>query len=364
MNTKGWAVYSLGMMMALVCVLATHGAAKDKYSGGDGSASKPWVISTPNDLSVLAATSKHWNNHFVQGAAIDMSGQDPITSIGTFGTPFMGTYDGGGFAIANVTILAPSQSQPGGDGLFGVVQGNGADITIQKLILANPAVLGASADTGGLVGRMESGTVQQCAVTGGYVSGTINTGGLAGQVRAEAAVRECYATACVLGAKAVGGLIGLNAGVVEDCYCRSNTLAQWGDWPQSPDAVDVGGLVGRNSAGWIATSYAACDRMLLRSTGALVPVNTGGLVGTWLAAGSAEYLFIPNNYCSKETLGLEAASNNAIGSPSSTDLTHWSNLVAASVSVAALHQKSTFKHWDFDYVWTIEAGDMPRLQWQ
>jgi hypothetical protein len=364
MRSRRWGVFSFRMLMALVCVLAGQGAAKDKYSGGQGTVATPWIISTPNDLSVLAATSKHWNNHFVQDASIDMSNQNPISSIGTFDVPFTGTYDGGGFSIRDVMILAAPQSQPGGDGLFGVVQGNGADVTIQKLVLENPTVLGASTDSGGLVGRMEIGTIQQCGVKGGYISGTENTGGLAGQVRAQAAVRECYSTACVLGAGAIGGLIGLSAGVVEDCYCKSNILAQWGDWPQAPDSVDIGGLVGRNDAGWVATSYANCDRLLLRVGISLVSVNTGGLVGTWLPAGSTEYLFIPNNYSSKETLGLAAAANNAIGWPTSADLTRWNNLVVASVSVSALRQRSTFKHWDFDYIWTIDAGDMPRLQWE
>jgi hypothetical protein len=364
MRSLRWGVFSFRMLMALVCVLAGQGAAKEKYGGGQGSAAKPWVIHTPEDLAVLAKAPNDWDNRFVQDGPIDMSGQDPISSIGTFDVPFTGTYDGGGFSIANVMILAASQSQPGGDGLFGVVRGTWTDVTIQRLVLENPTVLGASTDTGGLVGRMESGTIQQCGVKGGYVSGTENTGGLAGQVHAQAAVRECYSTAYVLGAEAIGSLIGLSAGVIEDCYAKGNTLAQWGDWPQAPDSLDVGGLVGRNNTGWIATSYAACERVLVRSGALLTPVNTGGLVGTWVPAGSPEYLFVPNNYSSRETPGLADAPNNAIGWPTSTDLTRWSNLIAASVLESALLQKSTFKHWDFDYVWKIDGGDTPRLQWE
>lgn len=364
MTSKGLGTFSSGLLVVLALVLAGPGQAKDKYSGGQGTAAKPWVIRTPADLSALAAAPADWDNCFVQDGAIDMAGQDPISSIGTFHVPFTGTYDGGGFAIRDVMILAAVQSQPGGDGLFGVVRGGPADVTISGLVLDNPTVLGASTDTGGLVGRMESGTIEQCAVTGGYVSGTANTGGLAGQVRAEAAVRECCSTTCVLGAGVIGGLVGFNAGVIEDCYARDNTLAQWGPWPQPPDSVDVGGLVGRNNAGWLATSYADCNRVLLRTGVSVVAVNVGGLVGAWVPAGSTEYLFVPNNYSCRETTGLAAVSNNAIGWPNSTDLTRWNNLVAASVSAAALHQKSTFKHWDFEYVWTIEAGEMPKLQWQ
>jgi len=261
-------------------------------------------------------------------------------------------------------ILATSQNRAGGDGLFGVVRASGTDVTIGKLVLENPTVLGASTDTGGLIGRVENGIIHQCAVRGGYISGTTHTGGLIGLVRAESAVRECSATAYVLGAGAVGGLIGFNAGVVEDCYYRSNTLAQWGDWPTAPGTVDIGGLVGYNDGGWIATSYAACSRVLVRSGTSLVAVNTGGLVGTWVPAGGTEYFFRPYNYSSKETPGLPVTTNNAIGSPSDTDLTHWSNLVVTSVLESALRQRSTFKHWDFAYIWKIDADEMPGLQWE
>jgi hypothetical protein len=364
MKSDGWGSSLCRVLMVLILVLAGRGVAKQKYTSGGGSAAEPWVIHTPDDLAALAADSSDWDNCFVQDGPIDMSGQEPIRPIGTFNVPFTGTYNGGGFAIGNVMILAASQNQPGGDGLFGVVQGDWADVTIQKLVLKDATVLGAAADTGGLVGRVESGTIQQCGVQGGYVSGTENTGGLAGQVGGQAVVRECYATAYVLGAAGVGGLIGLNAGIVEDCYSKGNTLAQWGDWPAGPGSVDVGGLVGRNSFGWIATSYAASDRLLFRSDTLLIAVNAGGLVGLWLPATASEYIFVPNNYASRETLGLEAVANNALGAPRSANLAYWNNLVASSVSDSALRQRSTFKQWDFDYIWKMDAGETPRLQWE
>jgi hypothetical protein len=365
MKSGGSRALSLRMLVALVCILAGLGRAqeKDKYSGGQGTAAKPWVIHTPADLAALAADPEDWDKCFVQSRVIDMAGQPPVGSIGTFDVPFTGTYDGGGFCLRRVLVLSTTQSQPGGEGLFGVVQGKGAEITIQNLVLENPTVLGASRDTGGLVGRIHSGTLRRCGVRGGYVCGTVNTGGLAGQVGAEAALRECYSTAYVLGAEKIGGLVGLHAGLIEDCYSRTHTLAQWGDWPPLPGSVDLGGLVGYNFAGWIGTSYADCDRVLFRVDMVLVPVNRGGLVGAWLPGGSGEY-FVSANYCSNETLGLAATGPTALGAPTSADLKFWGNLVATSVSDAALRQKSTFKGWDFNYIWTIAAGNTPRLRWE
>lgn len=363
MKSRGWSALSLRMMVALVCVLAGHGSAQNKYNGGLGTAGKPWVIHTPADLAALAADPNDWDDRFLQDRLLEMSGLDPIRPIGTFEQPFTGAYNGGGYTIRNLTILGAAQSQPGGDGLFGVVQGNGTGVTIQKLILENATVLGASTNTGGLIGRIGNGIVQQCGVKGGCVSGTVNTGGLIGQVEADAAVRECYATAHVLGAERVGGLVGLNAGVVADCYSKSNAVAQWGDWPPIGESVNVGGLVGFNFAGWIATSYADCDRVLFRADVTLTPINRGGLVGAWVPGGSAPYV-VSGNYSSRDTAGLAATGNNALGTPTSASLTHWSNLVATSVPDAALRQRSTFKGWDFDFTWTMDCDGTPTLKWE
>ncbi|MCL5281031.1 MAG: hypothetical protein M1376_14120 [Planctomycetes bacterium] len=364
MRSHGREKSPLCMIVALACILAGQGRAQGKYSGGRGSTAQPWVIHTPADLATLAASSTDWGGNFIQDRLLEMSGLNPIHPIGSFETPFTGTYNGGGYTIRNVTILSGVQSQPGGDGLFGVVQGDGKNATIQKLILENATVLGAAPDTGGLVGRLQKGTVRQCAVKASYVSGTVNAGGLVGQVWSEAVVRECYAMAYVLGTDNLGGLIGLHSGIVENCYAKSNTVAQWGDWPTVPGSVDMGGLVGYNRSGWIATSYADCERVLFRSGVALVAINRGGLVGMWLPGGSAPYFFVPNNYSSKETQGLAATGNNALGAPTSADLTVWNNLVATSVSNPELRQKSTFKGWDFNYIWTICSGETPRLKWE
>ncbi len=363
MKLPGWDAHAPRVMVALVCVLAGYGRTQAQYGGGQGSAAKPWVIHTPAHLATLAASPVNWGDCFVQDHLLEMSGLAPITPIGSFETPFTGTYNGGGYTIRNVTILSGVLSQPGGDGLFGVVHRSGNDAAIKKLIVENATVLGAATDTGGLVGRLQRGTVRQCGVKGGCVSGTVNTGGLVGQIWAQGAVQECYATARVLGAARIGGLVGLNAGIVTDCYSRNNAVAQWGDWPPIGGSVSVGGLVGYNQSGWIGTSYADCERVQSRSDVTIFLVTRGGLVGAWLPGGSTPYV-VSGNYSSQETVGLASSTNNALGMPTGTDPTQWYNLVATSVPDAALRQRSTFRGWDFDYIWTICAGETPKLRWE
>lgn len=352
----------------LLGVLCTASAvtARAEYSGGLGTAEQPWIIGTPSDLITLARTPGHWGNHFVQSLDIDMKGHGPIGPIGTSDARFTGTYQGTGSRILNLTLLGGTQAQPGGDGLFGVVMGTGTDPVIQRVILENPMVMGASEDSGGLVGRLEGGTVRWCGVRGGYVSGTGNTGGLAGHVLAQATVQECYATTFVLGAVRVGGLVGCNAGVVQECYCTDHSVTHWGPQPTDADEVCLGGLVGCNDAGRILGCYAHCARIWSRP-GATVTVYTGGLVGRWILD-PEERLFPPYSFSNQDTPGLVQPVRNALGAPSSTDNTAWSNLVGQSVPMNAtsgwlLRERSTFKPlWDFEYVWTIQDNDTPRLR--
>jgi len=353
-------MWQFRVLPILLGALIVHGSAFGQFSGGSGTTTDPWVLATAADIANLATTSTYWGDAFVQSAAIDMSAENPIQPIGIFDEPFTGTYDGGGFTIEDLIVLGRLQSQPGGDGFFGVVQASGAGFTIKELTLVSPTVIGASPDTGGLVGRMDGGIVQDCQVRGGCISGAENVGGLIGHVLDRGMILRCCSATCALGAENVGGLIGLNTGVVEDCYCQRNMVVQWGTQSSGSANVDLGGLIGRNFTGWVASCYADCDEVLSQ-VDPLVTINAGGLVGTWVPD-QGPFLFGPANYSCQDTLGLPATFNNAIGSPASADLKAWSNMVAVSIPQALLHLKSTFRSWDFEYVWTIVSGKSPELR--
>ena len=345
-----------------------------QYSGGHGTDTNPWTISTPDDLSRLAKTPEHWGGSFAQDSNIDMNGWDPIDPIGNFDIAFTGTYDGGKFHILNLAVLGSEQSQPGGDGLFGVVQGTHSNPTIQALILDNPNINGVSPDVGALVGRFESGVMQWCSVKGGFVSGTTNTGGLVGRVLAEATVQECCATAFVLGADNVGGLVGVNRGTVKECCFTENRVAQRGDWPAAPARVNLGGLIGHNIGGSISACYANCLGIFSRKD---VPplssgVSIGGLVGEWVVVPDSDPAtsrdLLPLSYSNADTLGLnDSVANNAVGTSVGEDRINWVDTVAQSVPMNStdgrlLEERSTFKNWDFVHIWNIEVSNTPSLQ--
>ena len=140
---------------------------------------------------------------------------------------FSGWFDGQGHLIRGLTIKRPEES---GIGLF-------ASLTPTAIVVN----LGLEA---------------------GFIHGNNYVGSLAGESNSNA-VAACYSSALVKGNSRVGGLIGINRGVIEACYSTATVSG----------TNRVGGLAGRSWQGIISESYAAGnvfghDKVL-----------TGGLVG-------------------------------------------------------------------------------------
>ncbi len=120
--------------------------------------------------------------------------------IGTYGSPFTGTFDG---QECEIRDLCSNRSDEGYVGLFGYVDDGGI---IKNLGVVNANVYGALA--GGLAG-----------VNGGTMS-------------------DCYSTGNITGYMCVGSLVGANGGTVSDCYSTGNMTGY----------MFVGGLVGATVA--------------------------------------------------------------------------------------------------------------------
>ena len=140
-------------------------------------------------------------------------------------------------------------------GLFGVA---GSASRIRGVGLTGVAVRASHDMVGGLVG------VNLGVVSGSYAAGRVTgdyfVGGLVGWNLG--LVAASYATGRVAGDLAVGGLAGLNSGVVAASYATGRVAGRTG----------AGGLVGHLSGGTVSASYA---------TGPVsAPGNVGGLVGT------------------------------------------------------------------------------------
>jgi hypothetical protein len=193
-------------LLTVVALLVFIGNVWAQYSGGIGTDSYPYQISTAADWVALSQEPNDWNQHFILTADIDFSGA-PLTPVGT-NKAFTGVFDGTNHILSNFIIYQPSSSYVG---LFGYV---GQDGQIMNLVLTHFSVTGLS-NIGGLCGR-NYGTITQCyaagTLTGGYFIGILcgYNGG---------PVSRCYASGTVTSRDDyVGGLCGYNRGLVSQCY--------------------------------------------------------------------------------------------------------------------------------------------------
>lgn len=212
------AIAAAGSPIEIASIEALQKIGKDAAYPLDGY----YVLTTDID----ASETSRWNN----GAGFDPIGK--LNDIKWKG--FSGWFDGAGHKITGLTIQRSEQS---GIGLF-------ASLT-------------------------QTAVVVNVILENGYFHGKYYVGALAGENHSNA-VAACHSSGIVKGRSRVGGLIGINRGVVEACYSTATTSAD----------DRVGGLVGRNWKGVISESYAAGnvfghDREL---TGGLVSQNDDGIV--------------------------------------------------------------------------------------
>ena len=177
-------------------------------------------------------------------ADIDLGGAawTPIASSTSYpGNSFAGTFDGHGHSITGLKVEAAAANW----GLFALVNGG----TIKNLKVEG--AVSSNNVCGGIVGKLQAGTIENCSMTGsvtttgtstkGYVGGIVGTVGLKGTV-----ISGCSNSAAVSGTYA-GGIVGYNknAGTIEYCY---NTGAISG-------TTREGGIAGQQSSGTVANCY-------------------------------------------------------------------------------------------------------------
>ena len=175
---------------------------------------------------------------------------------------FTGTFDGTGKTIHGLKVTS-------GGGLFATISGTVTNLHLRDVDIDGTGDIGALASqltgtgvvtavsmsgtvtggaattedaTGGLLG-VNAGTVQNSYATGGVTGGSGGNDFAGGLVGAnEGTVRNSYATGNVNGTDSnnerIGGLVGsLNSGTVRNCYATGNVNGQNG-------TDDVGGLIG------------------------------------------------------------------------------------------------------------------------
>lgn len=199
-----------------------------RYSGGEGTESDPYILSTSADLVELSTTVADWGRFFRMDADIDAAGMS--ATIGNSSNPFNGGFDGNGKVIRNLNLTAASVGN--GTGLFGTV-GDGADI---HDLGVDGATVSGSTFTGILAGLVKGGSITRCYSAGTVSATSICSGGLVGENGGT--IKDCYSTANVSATAdyAVGGLVGKNTGMIANSIASGKVAGQ--DY--------VGGVVGAN----------------------------------------------------------------------------------------------------------------------
>ncbi|WNY26370.1 beta strand repeat-containing protein [Methanolapillus ohkumae] len=238
-----------------------------------------------------------WNNasNTYMRAGNDDSGWDPIgTDNGDISNineedGFDGSFDGDSHTLTKFYI---DESDSDAIGIFGVVAED-SEIKNIKLDLTGQEIVGKDV-VGGLVGLNNNGTIQNSSVVGGTIRGN-----------------EC-----------VGGLVGANAGSIKDSSAGSTDL------PLSRINVigldSVGGFVGSNNEGTIATSF-----VVSQVSGTGTSSNPGKEIGGFIGYTSDGNLVLNNSSVNSSVTNTEYSSEvgGVIGRNINTTITHTEQLV-------------------------------------
>lgn len=239
----------VGLMPAALAADTVDVAALPEYAAdADISTGAAYKISTEESLRAFAAAVKadDGNGTYAHaGVTLYLAGDIALTGTWTPvgnaalypGDFFAGTFDGCGHTISGLNV----QSSTANQGLFAAIN----KATIRNLNVSGTVSCGTKNYIGGIVGKVQAGTIENCSfsgsVTGGYtggiagglnsndvtISGCVNAadvtgttaGGILGHWKNTAAIRDCYNTGSVTGSAKAGGIVGqLQKGSIENCY--------------------------------------------------------------------------------------------------------------------------------------------------
>ena len=336
------------------------------------------------------------------------TGWEPIGTgiIGTWepGTPyepvdpFVGSLDGQGYEIRDLSINRPGEADvglfscmgyqgiirnvglpsaavTGGSrvaSLVGVSKGAVTNAFADGHVNGEESIDGSSMTVGGLIGFNYGSVVSAHFI--GNVTGDGCVGGLVGVSGAFTNTSECYSAGSVIGKSyvgglvgchygtanqsyctgdvtgwnAVGGLVGRNFGIVSDCYSTASvTRSEYaGSW--------LGGFVGYIDSGTITKCYSAGS---VSYANAADPTDKG-FAGSLNVTGSYE---MTGNFWDTQTSGQAATAGDATGK-TTAQMQSIATFSGEAWSIIAVASPSTR---NISYIWNIVDGQTyPFLSWQ
>ncbi|MHC4069801.1 MAG: GLUG motif-containing protein [Planctomycetota bacterium] len=295
--------------MLLVFVFVFGSAVFGQPWVGSGDANDPYQIWTAEDMQAIGADANYWDAHFVLMEDINLSAYTG-TSFNIIGEvyydsgwvvkPFRGVFDGRGHTVSNFTYDSNGVDYIG---LFGWIDNPKAEI--KNLGLIAPDVdAGNGNKIGSLVGRLQTGTIADCYVKDGDISGDYHVGGLVGL--GGSTITHCHVTANVSGTAYVGGILGVNdTGEISNCQFSGVVLGR-GSYSGGITGINrsrsrisncysngsvsglhgVGGITGGNFSGSISDGlvnkcFTFCDVTGDRQVGGLIGLNKADVLDSY-----------------------------------------------------------------------------------
>lgn len=180
-----------------------------------GTAENPYLIGNLEELKAFVAEVEKEDKNTTCArltSDIDLAGENwtPITDVSAVAKAFAGTFDGDYHTIKNLKIDSSKSNQ----GLFGLVNGG----TIKNLnVIGN--VSSSKSYVGGIVGKLQSGTVDSCSFSGVVTSSKSSSayaGGIVGGTVNGSTIKNCFNNGTITGY--AGGILGYGKAVIENCY--------------------------------------------------------------------------------------------------------------------------------------------------
>lgn len=258
---------SFDVSFEVIGALWTDGLTADAattFSGGNGSSSTPYQISSAIDLAQLAVNvnslaNNYSGKYFTLTADIDLSGKYwiPIGLVNAYGNGFRGRFDGNGHRVSNMKIddreyeLASNYTGFSMTGLFGwtyqaYIKNLGLENAEAYVSRNNYGHAGLLLASGDQIQQLENcwatGTITVASTS--YSNSYTSLGGLEGQSYSGAGAKNCYfigKVICSINLPRIAGLLGYNrAGTTTNCYSVVEI--------ETPDVTNVSAMSDVNSS--------------------------------------------------------------------------------------------------------------------
>ncbi len=185
----------------------------ESFSGGDGTAESPYLISTPDQfLNIANGMDKHYR--LLQDISFEDMQINPLGyGINTSGSEiyeeFTGVLDGNGYTVSGLKILGSSHS-----GIFGKIGSSGEvkNLNVSNVkvtVIISKADKSSTTFTGGVIAGTNNGTITSCVVSNSDVIVTSSTTN-------EDTERSVYFK--------YGGVVGVNNGSMTAVMVKNSTV--------------------------------------------------------------------------------------------------------------------------------------------